>query len=354
MTRDEYSPFKIVHLGDHLAALRVGLQPTPVQIHLVPTNRCNQSCNFCAYRLPESASSRNFSPADEIPEEKLFEIIESCHTMGIRAIQVTGGGEPLCHPSIKEALRLMQRRGIEIGLVTNGQALDAELIGILQKVSWVRISVDAARRDTYSMIRRIKAAHFERLLDNVQALAAGPRACILGVGFVVNRENHAEIFDACSLFRSLGVDNFRISAAFTPSGMAYFDGILESGRALAARAKAELETPSFTVFNLFGDRVSDLFHGVQDYDRCFMKDLVPYIGADLSCYTCCMLAYNPAGLIGSLRHQSLEALWASEEKRAFFAAHSPRRCCRSPCMFEAKNRFIEYCVKPDPRHIHFV
>lgn len=354
MIRDEYSPYKIVHLPEHMALIRTGVQPNPVQIHLVVTNRCNQSCTFCAYRLPESPSNQNFVATDEIPREKLLETIKSFAHMGGRAIQITGGGEPLVHPNIREAILLMREYGLEIGLVTNGAALNDELIALLKDASWVRVSVDAATATTYSMIRRVKASVFDRVCENIRCLAEGPRTCILGVGFVVNRENYLEIYDAAERFRGLGVDNFRISAAFTPSGLAYFDGILEAGRALAARAKTTLETQRFSVFNLFGDRIGDLFHGRQDYDRCYMKDLVPYVGADLNVYTCCMLAYHPDGFIGSLREQSLEQLWNSPRKVAMFKAHSPRATCKIPCMFEGKNHFIAYCTKPDPRHVAFV
>jgi MoaA/NifB/PqqE/SkfB family radical SAM enzyme len=349
---DEYSPFKIVHHSEVLDQFRVGLQPNPVQIHLVPTNRCNQGCTFCAYRIPESASNQCFDAAEEMPREKLLEIITSCSMMGVKAIQITGGGEPLCHPDIKTAMGLAKAHGIELALVTNGQAMDGETIELVRDIAWVRFSVDAGTRDTYSLTRRVHARRFDDLLKTIATLAAN-KDTVLGVGFVVNRENFREIADACAMFRDLGADNFRISAAFTPLGMRYFDGMFEEARALAERAEA-LATASFRVFNLFNDRIHDLFTGTQDYDFCPMKDLVPYVGADLRVYTCCMLAYNTAGLIGSIKDQTLRELWASAEKRAMFERHTPREHCRLPCMFEGKNRFINYCIKNDALHVNFL
>jgi len=85
-----------------------------------------------------------------------------------------------------------------------------------------------------------------------------------------------------------------------------------------------------------------------------MKELVPYIGADLNVYTCCMLAYNDLGYIGSLKGQTFAQLWNSPEKRAFFESHDPRKLCRLPCMFEFKNEFINYCLKKNPRHINYI
>lgn len=354
MIKDEYSPYKIVHHIDKLNELKNGQQPNPVQIHLIPSNRCNQNCTFCAYRMPESASNQHFNPKDIMPPEKLLEIIDSCRKMGVKAIQYTGGGEPLVHPNIKDAFRKTLDYEIDLALVSNGQALDDEMIDMLADVSWVRISVDSSNSGTYSIMRRTKAAVFDRVVENVRKLAAKKKGTVLGIGFVVSKENYTEIYDSCKLFKELGVDNFRISATFTPMGIRYFDGILEEAKKIAERAKRELEDEKFTVFNLFNDRIGDLFDGVQNYDFCPMKELVPYVGADLKVYTCCVLAYNDLGYIGSLEDQSLDEFWQSKGKKKFYKEHSPKVYCQLPCMFEKKNEFMNYCIKRDPKHTNFI
>lgn len=354
MIKDEYSPYKIVHRLDKLVELRNGQQPDPVQIHLVPTNRCNQSCTFCAYRMPESACNQKFRPHDSIPNEKLLEIIDSCKNMGVNAIQITGGGEPLIHPDIKGVIRKIIDDGFDLGLVTNGQALDDELIEMLSDVAWIRISVDASNKDTYSLIRRVKTVNYEKVMSNITRLASIKRKTILGIGFVVNRENYSEIYDTCKMFKEKGVDNFRISASFNPLGIRYFDGIYDHAKDLSEKAKLELEDENFTVFNLFNDRIGDLFHGKQDYDFCPMKELVPYVAADMNVYTCCILSYNKNGYIGSIKDQTFEELWHSNDKIQCFKRHNPRKNCQLPCMFESKNHFINYCIKNDAKHVNFI
>jgi hypothetical protein len=115
-----------------------------------------------------------------------------------------------------------------------------------------------------------------------------------------------------------------------------------------------LSDDKFTVFNLFGDRVKDLFDGKQDYDFCPIKDLMTYIGADYNVYTCCTLAYNHRGLIGSIKDQSFRDLWLSKEKTAMFAAHNPRQHCQLPCLYKNKNLFINYCTKKNPKHVNYI
>ncbi|MBI5075476.1 MAG: radical SAM protein [Nitrospirae bacterium] len=354
MIKEEYSPYKIVHHMEKLQELAAGKQTDPVQVHLIPSNRCNQNCSFCAYRMAESSSSQNFNPKDIMSNEKLLEIIDSCYSLGVKAIQYTGGGEPLVHPAIKNAFKKTISYGMDLALVSNGQALDDELIELLSDVAWVRISMDAANSGTYSILRRTKATVFDRVIASISKFAQKKCRTILGIGFVISRENYRETYDACKLFKELGVDNFRISAAFTPLGIKYFDGLIDEAKTIAEKAKRDFEDEKFTVFNLFNDRIGDLFDGVQNYDFCPMKELVPYIGADLKVYTCCMLAYNNLGYIGSLKNQSFDELWHGGEKIQFYRKHSPRVYCKLPCMFEKKNDFINYCIKKDAKHTNFI
>lgn len=304
--------------------------------------------------MPEYSSGQNFDAQDSMPDEKLMETIRSCAELGVKAIQYTGGGEPLVHPKIKDALRLTHEVGMEIALVSNGLALDEELIDILATSTWVRISLDAFRRETYSLLRRVKQSCYDTVRTNIASLAKKKKHMVLGVGFVINADNYQEVYDAARMCKDLGADNFRISAAFTPAGLGYFDSFYPKAKELAEKTKADLETDTFTVFNLFNDRIGDLFSGKQQYDFCPMKELVPYIGADLNVYTCCVLAYNDNGFIGSIKDQTFSDLWNSEEKKLFYQTHSPLKLCQVPCMFENKNNFINYCIKKDPIHINYI
>lgn len=353
MLKEEYSPYKIIHHLDKINDMKEGKQINPVQIHLVPVNGCNHTCKFCAYHLEDHTSNQLFNIKDIIPKEKLFEIIDSCKELGIKAIQFTGGGEPLIHPNIKEVIKRTKEAGIEIGLVTNGSRLDDELINMLKDVSWVRISIDASNKQTYSNYRGTNIDTFDKVCNNIEKLVSIKTSTILGISFVVNKLNHSEIYSSAEMFKKMGVDNFRISGIFSPEGIWHFNGFLKDAQALAKQTE-NLNDKNFKVFNLFTDRINDLFHGKQEYNFCPMKDLVPYVGADMNLYTCCIYAYNKMGLIGSIKNQSLAELWNSKEKIEFYNKHNPREMCQTPCMFENKNEFINYCIKKNPKHIDFV
>lgn len=265
----------------------------------------------------------------------------------------TGGGEVLMHPRHYDFFQETFDRNIELALVSNGMALKEKTCDLLGDASWVRISVDCATEKTYSSMRKVSEKIFSRTIRNIMDLVKYKRSVVLGVGFVVNKDNYKEIFEAAKMFKDIGVDNFRISAAFTPDGYSYFDNIFDESAYLAKMAQ-ELSDENFTVFNLFNDRMKDMFDGVQDYGFCPTKDLLAYIGADYNVYTCCTLAYNKKGKIGSIKDQSFKELWLGEEKRNMFASHDPNKRCKNPCLYKAKNEFINYCIKDKPKHINFI
>ncbi len=351
--KEEYSSYKIVHHQDKIDELKKGVQPTPIQVHIVPSNVCNQNCVFCAYRMTDYLSNQNFDDRSMLKTEKIFETLDCFKNMSVKAVQYTGGGEPLVHKDIKAIFRKTLENGLDLALVSNGQALDTETCQILSDAKWVRISVDCGTRQTYEKIRKVNEKNFGKVINNIKGLVKYKKDGIIGVGYVIEKENYKEILEATKIFKDLGVDNVRLSAAFTPEGFDYFKDFLDEAKQLSEKA-SELSDSRFTVFNLFNDRVKDTFVGTQDYDFCPIKELQVYIGADYNVYTCCTLAYNDKGLIGSIRDQSFEELWNSKEKMELYKNHNPSKHCKFPCMYRGKNEFINYCVKKGAKHINFI
>jgi len=353
MTREEYSPYKIVHNIKKLREMRKGRQVTPLQIQIIPSNICNLSCVFCAHRMQGHLSSQIFDDKNMMSSEKIIETLDCMQDMKIQAVHYTGGGEPTTHPQFKEILRQTFKRNIEVALVSNGVLLDKEYSELLAAAAWVRISVDAATEDTYKGMKLARQGTFKKVCSNIGTLVAANKKAVIGAGFVVNNKNYKEIFDAAVLCKEMGVHNFRISAAFNPKGFSYFDSFMEEARELSQKAE-ELSDKNFTVFNLFGGRIKDLFEGENDYSFCPIKELSAYIGADYNVYTCCTLSYNEKGVIGSIKRQNFKQLWNSEEKRTHFKNLIPSRDCRFPCLYKSKNEFINYCLMDRPNHMNFI
>ena len=267
-----YTPLKVYWHRDRLDAITRGEVPAPTQVQLIISDLCNQDCSFCAYRMSGNLSNELFGVAREdgsvnnnpnrmIPYEKIVEILEDAAKMGVKAIQLTGGGEPTVHPKFEQVVEKCYELGLEVGLVTNGVKLTPKLIDLLAKAVWVRVSVDASNVDSYMSIRRVPVMHYNRVWDNIKALAQRKKETgsnlTIGVGFVVTKENYKEVVGAAGEARAAGADSFRISAVFQPDDEKYFESFHAEAAKLCDVATV-LNTPTFQVVNMFGDRVSDL------------------------------------------------------------------------------------------------
>jgi len=97
-----YTTTKMWQFPDRLAALAGEEPAAPVHVRIKPTNVCNHSCYFCAYRTDAVTLGQD---------------------MGVEAVTFSGGGEPLLYPGLAEIIIRLAGGGIRIGSLTNGSQL---------------------------------------------------------------------------------------------------------------------------------------------------------------------------------------------------------------------------------------
>lgn len=349
MNKEVMTSFKPAWHIERIAQLRAGRDIVPTHLQLIISDLCNQDCHFCAYRMEGGFSTELFpldgkkNPTRFIPTEKAAEILRDAYRMGVRAVEFTGGGEPTVHPAWVWILNFAQSLGLDTGLVTNGTRL-ANAWDTLNGLTWLRISLDAGNELTYEAIRQSKL--WGKVLENIKQ-AAKLRKPLVGVGFVITKENWGEVFEACQLVKHMGVPYIRLSAMFSHKGAEYYAGVEEDIRGLIEEAKA-LEDDTFKVVDFFGARVEDLRLAKPDYSFCGYQQFVVYVGGDQKVYTCCTNAYTRKGEIGDLTKQSFREWLVSTQRRDFDA-----RGCHH-CQFNDKNRLINYLVGETPPHVNFV
>lgn len=349
-----YSQLKAAWHPDRLVALRAGRRPRPIHVQIILSDLCNQSCSFCAYRMEDGLSTELFAlgelakfgennPKRQIPTAKALEIVEDCAEIGVEAIQFTGGGEPTVHHDHLRIFSRAQELGMDTALVTNGVRLKPEEPAI-QALMWIRVSVDAGDAETYSRVRRVAAAHWEKVWANIRALARNYGGT-LGIGFVTTPENFKGIESAARLAKDAGASNMRVGAVFSTVGSAFYGDLIPTIQATIDEAKERVDGDGFQLIDLFGRRVGDLDAGSPDDPDCGYQYLTVYIGGDLGIYRCCNTAYTRAGRVGSLVDQRFRD--AVLEYEPFDA-----RQCRH-CQFLGINRAINALVRK-PEHANFV
>jgi len=359
-----YSNFKAAWHLDDIRSMRNGEQIVPHQVQLIISDLCNHDCSFCAYR--RGVSSEEFgedtgkgftmNPNRKIPTVKCMEILKDCATLGVRAIQFTGGGEPTVHPDHLTIFGIAQQFGMQTSLVTNGYLLRDGWRDILPKMAWIRVSVDAGTPETYAKIRKVPPDAMSRVLSNMRSISdclyEHGSSCLFGAGFVVTPENWHEIVAGVKAIKETGVSYVRLSAAFSKDGSGPYKDRYEEIRHDIGRARAAFEDENFRVVDLFGERVSDLDQGAPDYEFCGYQQFNCYIGGNLRVYRCCTTSYTHHGEVGDLRDKTFADWFHSAAKRQAYSDFDARTC--NLCQFNVKNRVIRYLTDKKPLHVDFV
>lgn len=330
-TLHRYSNIKALRHPERIASIRAGIVTPPTHVQLVLSDLCNQSCHFCSYRDPGYQASKlfhvegNYNPNRKIPFAKVVEMLDDFAEMGVKGIQLTGGGEPTVHPQFGEVLDEIRKRRIPYGLITNGVLLHRFDVS---DAAWLRISIDAATAETYRKVRQVPKDHFERALAQVEKYKSG-------TGFVVTHENWMEVSDAVKLFKSLGATNVRIAPQFTgTNALPFFE------RALPLIREAEAEaTDDFAVFSRFEDKHDEVL-GFPTEPLCGYQYFTTFIGADQNFYRCCVYAYNERGLLGSVKEMRFKDAWA----KAFPGLRSfDARACDG-CHYQDINKTLGFAL----------
>jgi MoaA/NifB/PqqE/SkfB family radical SAM enzyme len=288
------------------------------------------------------------------------EIIADLSQMGVKAVTLSGGGEPLFYPYIFETIDALTSAGIKVAVLTNGSLLKGRVAEILsEKATWVRISMDAADADNYSKIRKVNLKEFDKVCSNIYEFAKKQKKRYqLGINFIVMRENYEDVYKFLKLMKKLGVNHVKISESVmsvdTEENRKYHFSIIKSVKFQIGTAIKDLCDGSFSIIDKIKDfnRKDDSFN--KGYSWCPFIQCLTVIGADLNVYTCQDKAYTKKGSLGTLKGKSFKDFWFSDKNRKKLLALNPRRDCNHHCIQNVKNLMLLEYFGLDKEHLDFV
>jgi MoaA/NifB/PqqE/SkfB family radical SAM enzyme len=190
-----------------VAQSRVRLERRPVRVLMSQDRSCNLSCPSCRTTLVLARKEEQ----DRL--NAMFETVMLPLLRDARRVKITGSGDPFASAHYRHILKRLSRRELphlKVQLQTNGLLLDRraweelELDGLVESV-WV--SIDAARPETYAIVRR--GGSFDRLMENFGFLAALRRQGQirqLRLDFVVQALNFREMPGAVEIARAFSFD----------------------------------------------------------------------------------------------------------------------------------------------------
>jgi MoaA/NifB/PqqE/SkfB family radical SAM enzyme len=363
-----YSSLKAAWHTESIERMRKDQPVIPRQVQIILSDLCNHDCGWCAYRSSVGFSSGGFgedtgrgftmNPNRKIPTEKAAEILMDMVSVGVPAVQFTGGGEPTVHPDHLDLFTYAQDLGLKTSMVSNGSQLKKGWEMVLPRMEWIRISLDAGSPGTYAKVRRVNENQFDKTLKHIEMLAEEIKRqetqCVLGVSYIVTNENWKELILAAMYAKEAGARYIRYGACYTTQGMDYYEkrDMIPAIHRSIELAQRNYADEGFDVIDMFVTRAEDLEAKAPDFKRCGYQQLNAYVAGNLKVYRCCTTSYTPHGEIGDLNARTFKEWLLDPETTKKYVEFDARTC--QSCPFSEKNRVINYMLDPAPTHVEFV
>ena len=144
MTLDKYTPeeHRFTSTGirfwrhqEQMESYRAGTGHTVISTHISPEGRCNLKCPYCSVAYRDTHS--------HIPLPTIKQYVTDLMTRGLKAVILTGGGEPTAYKHFNELVDfLWLEKKLKIGLITNGTLTNRVHPDAWRAFAWVRASIN--------------------------------------------------------------------------------------------------------------------------------------------------------------------------------------------------------------------
>lgn len=326
MINSEYSPYKAVHHIDRLRQMCKEGCCVPVTIHLAPTTACNCRCYYC---YVQDYNQKKV----QLDKYVLFRFLQDAADMGVKAVEITGGGEPTMYPHFDELISFCHSLQLDLGIVSNGYYLNPD---VLKYVKWLRISIDTFTQDLYAEIRGTSFPD----LSCIRKLSEEYNV-VTGASCVITRKNYGELYQFAEIAKMMGFKNV------------WFKGVEGSEEIFPfqERISSELEKTKPLSCDSFKVFIGDIFNRNNNRNKCFSRCMFQHMAmmvyADGDIYYCCSLQGQQKYAYANIyRHTLSEIIRMKKEL--------PVADCPLNCFWENKNVLMEYLIDDNPKHINFM
>lgn len=346
----------------------------PVTVELDATNACNHACSFCCWSVLHEHHRDSMSP------ELLAKIVDNVARVGVKGVIWTGGGDPLANKHTAGAIERAHRAGLRNGVFTNGALLTPETAEVLVRCcDWVRFSIAAGTRSEYHRIQGVD--DFEKVKANIRMIVEKAReagsSTRLGAMMLLHKTSLPTYVEFVELCRDLGLDfaegkpnnnydheersmfiqerNVRLRKkagdedAEIDDHVGDYDPEWWTEEALPTLRRAEeLASPGFHVVT---SQYSEEKYGrhplaPSDDHGCDVNNFVTAVTASADVVWCKNYRDREEFVLGNLRTQTLEEIWASE-RRAEVQAMIDTRACARFCQNKKLVRVLHNAKQPD-------
>ncbi len=335
----------------------IGLNPGPVRIDLILTNKCNQKCGYCYLR---KHSQNNIK---ELTKEEILKIIKEGANLGTYNWNLIGGGEPL-YDSEKAllAMRAIKKHKMFGNLTTNGTLFKEKIIKEVINIKWdcVNFSIDSPNQKIQDQLRGQKGAlkKASQNLEKFKELKSDFKSDkpFIVIHSVLTNKNYKNLMGLIKFAKDKGAEKLELTQVMSFSRSAKDLKLNEK-----EVKKFKKQIPSLLKFakkinlntNLHEYLDESIIKDSEKMDKVIKKDVMDSQIKTL-CFNpwtsliilnngdvgpCCL--YTPDKKLGNIREESLQKIWCGKKLKDFrekIKKHQNKSCKDCPSTEIIRNR----------------
>jgi radical SAM protein with 4Fe4S-binding SPASM domain len=310
----------------------------PAILSVEITTNCNLRCTMCALSGTGTRSSQSPGDIYDVVWQRVLQVAPK-----VGYININGWGENFSNPRFLDFLRDLDDLGVPVCFTTNGTFITPDIaarLGELRNIDRITVSVDSPDPETFKEIRGIR---LDTVLQGLRSLVDNyPRLEDVIVCSVVMDRNLSGLRAFPALLASIGLRNYVLLGMVANGGAIAEDGVSIEAAAAAIddiRAICSSRGMNFLVHPYLENRVSGRrsslpTHATEMLNRYSGRSPVPtrqcsspwdhlFVNRNGLVLPCCNCSpWEQAGgasdgILGDLRQNSFEEVWASDRVRRF-------------------------------------
>lgn len=327
----------------------------PVYMEVSPAGSCNHRCVYCALDFMD------YQPRF-LDTEILKRRLKEMGKLGVKSIMYAGEGEPFLHKDISDIIMATKKAGIDAA-VTSNAALFGENIAkeTLPYLTWIKVSINAAKPTTYAKIHRTRPEDFEKVIKNMSYANKLRKkhgySCTLGMQIILLPDNYLEIPLLAKKAREIGMD-YLVVKPYSQHPLSKTDSFkdIKYGKYLdLAKRLEQYNSPTFNVIFRV-NTMQKWDESRRSYKHCLALPFWAYIDAGGNIWACSVYLTKDNFCLGNIYKNKFKDIWESSkhEKLVRWAAKQLNTDnCRVNCRMDEINRYLWELTHPSA-HVNFI
>ncbi len=346
---------KLIYHVDRVSDWLMGKPVYPLYVEITTAGGCNHRCTYCALDFMQ------YKPRfldTGLLKKRLSEMAAA----GVKSAMFAGEGEPLLHKDFPAIVRHTKNTGIDVAITTNGVLLTNDLSDkILGDVTWVKVSINGATRETYAKIHRTNPTDFDKVMKNLLYAAKLKKSkgyeCTLGMQLMLLPENWKEAVPLAKKAKEMGMDYLVVKpySQHPFSKTVRYRNIKYTRYMHLADKLNVLNSGRFNVIFRI-DTMKKWDSRERSYRHCYALPFWAYIDAGGNVWGCSAYLGDDRFICGNIYKNSFREIWKSDKRKKVTKLAQDKlniTNCRINCRMDAINRYL-WELKHPPEHVNFI